>query len=63
MDGGVAYNTNVEQAINRCRDITHHDSEITIDVLITRDQYAAKKEQLAGLRGSSGNTITNFFRA
>lgn len=44
MDGGVAYNTNVEQAINRCRDITHHDSEITIDVLITRDQYAAKKE-------------------
>ena len=37
MDGGVAYNTNVEQAINRCRDITHHDSEITIDVMITRD--------------------------
>ena len=63
MDGGVAYNTNVEQAVKRCREITTDDSQITIDILITHDQYAAKKDQQASLRGTTGNTITNFFRA
>merc|ERR1712083_1191550 len=33
MDGGVAYNTQVDQAIQRCKEIVEDDSKITIDIL------------------------------
>mmetsp|Transcript_1533 Transcript_1533/g.2233 ORF Transcript_1533/g.2233 Transcript_1533/m.2233 type:complete len:117 (-) Transcript_1533:356-706(-) len=48
MDGGTVYNTNVDQAVARCREITQDsdDSEITLDVLICSHEpvYGLEKE-------------------
>lgn len=34
IDGMTAWNTNVEDAIQRCKEITTDESKITVDVLI-----------------------------
>jgi hypothetical protein len=34
MDGMTGWNTNVEDAIQRCLEITTDESQITVDVLI-----------------------------
>ena len=39
MDGGTVYNINVEQAIDRCREIvSDDDSKIVLDILICSDE-------------------------
>ena len=44
MDGGVAYNTNVEEAVKSCKELVSDDSKITIDVLITNKKYTANQK-------------------
>ena len=33
MDGGTVWNTNLVTAVERCREIVDHDSQITLDIL------------------------------
>ena len=44
MDGGVAYNTNVEEAVKSCKELVSDDSKITIDTLITNKIYTAHQK-------------------
>ena len=58
MDGMTAYNTNVQTAIDSCRELigSEDDSKITIDVLICEESSTIE------LWDKPGNSWSNFFR-
>jgi len=56
MDGMTGWNTNVEDAITRCHEITTDDSKITIDVLTCGFSEVTKYDV------EHANSIDNMFR-
>ena len=58
VDGMTAYNTNVQTAIDSCRELigSEDDSKITIDVLICEESSTIE------LWDKPGNSWSNFFR-
>ena len=59
MDGGTVYNTNVEEAIERCLEIVSDKSKIILDVLVcTEDEIDGVKPDKKGSK-----TIGNWLRA
>lgn len=56
MDGGTVWNSNLESAINRCREIVDKDEDIIMDVIICDDLQL----QVLNL---TGNTIENYLRS
>lgn len=44
MDGGVAYNVNMNDAIRRCREVVDSDSKITIDIISCDNEYKIEGE-------------------
>jgi len=57
VDGMTAWNTNAQQAIDRCREIVEHDRDIIIDV-ITIGVSDDQKEIV-----ETGHTSSNFLRS
>ena len=64
MDGGTVYNTNIDQAVHRCRElIGDDDSRIIIDVLVcTERPVYGLKESNEKVKGSH-NAFLNWIRA
>ena len=56
MDGMTGWNTNVEDAIQRCREITTDESKITIDVL------TCGYHEVTEFDVSQANSLDNWFR-
>ena len=56
MDGGTVWNTNLESAVERCREIVDRDEDIIMDVIICSD---GKLDTL----NLTGNTIDNYLRS
>ena len=56
MDGGTVWNTNLESAIERCREIVDRDEDIVMDVIICSD---GKLEVI----NATDNTINNYMRS
>ena len=45
MDGGTAYNMNIEAAIRQCREIVDDDSQIIVDMYICDAPDAPEQEE------------------
>ena len=56
MDGGTVWNSNLESAIERCREIVDRDEDIIMDVIICDDS----KLQILN---ATGDTIENYLRS
>ena len=56
MDGGTVWNSNLEGAVERCREIVNKDEDIIMDVIICSD---GKLDTL----NVTGNTINNYLRS
>lgn len=56
MDGGTVWNSNLEGAIERCREIVDRDEDIIMDVIICDD---SKLQVL----NATGDTIENYLRS
>ena len=56
MDGGTVWNSNLEGAVERCREIVNRDEDIIMDVIICSD---GKLDTL----NVTGNTINNYLRS
>lgn len=56
VDGMTAYNTNVQEAVDRCLEIVDHESKITIDVMICDFTDDISEWN------SSGNSWQNYWR-
>ena len=56
IDGMTAWNTNAQEAIDRCREMVDDDSQITVDIIICHeDENVAKWDK-------SGNAWQNYWR-
>ena len=55
MDGGTVWNTNLVSAVERCRETTDDDSEITLDIIICGGSDMSISEK-------SSNAYENFLR-
>lgn len=56
MDGGTVWNTNLESAVERCREIVEKDEDIIMDVIICSN---SKLQSI----NATGDTIENFLRS
>lgn len=64
IDGGTAYNTNVEQAILRCREIGAEDASIILDILVaSEDSVDGLDDDSPGEKTKvSHSGLTNYLR-
>jgi hypothetical protein len=57
MDGMTGWDTNLEEAIQRCKEVTSDESKITIDVITCANEVLDVHEE------SEFNSIMNYYRS
>ena len=57
MDGGVAWNTNLVSAVERCREMVDDDSEIVLDIINCDSHKLATWKKI-----DEKNTFANLLR-
>ena len=57
VDGGLASNLNIEDAILQCKELVEDDSQITVDILICQESQEVDEWEVLG------KTASNYFRA